>query len=465
MARNLFDAFREGVLHPDFEVGGEDDLASSGSESEYLPSPFSESESSERDSEQEDQPVGNDDVFEGKDATRWNRHPPPIGRVAARNLLRGPVQKVVHADHIFYETEMFTLYINEEVVSMITTFTNLEGARSFTKWEPTTNQEIWALIGALMTIGHMKQTMSDTTTLWSKEYGIPILRSAMSGRRFKDLMAVIRFDDKSSRAPRRAQDKFAAIWEVFSIVNSKLLHHYIPGVNLTVDEQLMPYRGRCSFIQYLPLKPDKYGIKFFWIVDSSNYYPLKCIPYLGKEERYVRVGLAKDITMELCRPFFGSNRNVTMDNYYTDYALSHELLANGLTMVGTVKQNKRFLPPEITQKKARPQHDSLFGFQKKATIVTYQCKKTNHVTLLSTMHDDAAVDDTPKRKPEMVLYYNRTKGGVDKMDQLAHTYTVKRRTKRWPLVVFMNLLDIAAIAAYTAWTVKFPAWNVKDSSR
>ena len=248
MARNLFDAFREGLLHPDVEVGGEDDLASSGSESEYLPSPFSESESSERDSEQEDQPVGNNDVFEGKDGTRWNRHPPPIGRVAARNLLLGPVQKVVHADHISDETKIFKLYINEEVVSMITTFTNLEGAHSFPKWEPTTNQEMWALIGALMTIGHMKQTMSDTTTLWSKEYGIPILRSAMSGRRFKDLMAAIRFDDKCSRAPRRAQDKFAAIQEVFSIVNSKLLHHYIPGVNLTVNEQLMPYRGRCSFI-------------------------------------------------------------------------------------------------------------------------------------------------------------------------------------------------------------------------
>ena len=129
----------------------------------------------------------------------------------------------------------------------------------------------------------------------------------MSGRRFKDLMAVIRFDDKNSRAPRRAQDKFAAIWEVFSIVNSKLIHHYIPGVNLTFDEHLMSYRGGCSFIQYLPLKPDKYGIKFFWIVDSSNYYPLKCIPYLGKEERNLTVGLATDITMELCRPFFGSN--------------------------------------------------------------------------------------------------------------------------------------------------------------
>ena len=95
----------------------------------------------QRDSEQEDQPVGNDDVSEGKDGTRWNRHPPPIGRVAAINLC-GPVQKVIHADHISDETEMFKLYINEEVVSMITAFTNLEGAHSFLKWEPTTNQEI-----------------------------------------------------------------------------------------------------------------------------------------------------------------------------------------------------------------------------------------------------------------------------------------------------------------------------------
>ncbi|GBP00162.1 hypothetical protein EVAR_71070_1, partial [Eumeta japonica] len=34
---------------------------------------------------------------------------------------------------------------------------------------------------------------------------------------------------------------------------------YLPGENLTIDEQFVPFRGRVSFKQYLPSKPDKYG--------------------------------------------------------------------------------------------------------------------------------------------------------------------------------------------------------------
>jgi hypothetical protein len=80
-----------------------------------------------------------------------------------------------------------------------------------------------------------------------------------------------------------------------------LLRHYRPGTNLTIDEQLMPFRGRCGFIQYLPAKPDKYGIKFFWIVDSQNCFPLKGTPYLGKEGRNPQTGLGMNISVELSR--------------------------------------------------------------------------------------------------------------------------------------------------------------------
>lgn len=34
---------------------------------------------------------------------------------------------------------------------------------------------------------------------------------------------------------------------------------YLPGENLTINEQLVPFRGRVGFKQYLPGKPDKYG--------------------------------------------------------------------------------------------------------------------------------------------------------------------------------------------------------------
>ncbi|GFR91361.1 Piggybac transposable element-derived protein 4-like protein [Elysia marginata] len=51
--------------------------------------------------------------------------------------------------------------------------------------------------------------------------------------------------------------------------------------NLTMDEQLIPFRGLCPIIQYIPSKPAKYGLKLLWICDSENYYPLKCIVYTG----------------------------------------------------------------------------------------------------------------------------------------------------------------------------------------
>ena len=51
-----------------------------------------------------------------------------------------------------------------------------------------------------------------------------------------------------------------------------------------------------------------------------------------------------------------------------------------------------------------------------------------------------------KKKPDIVLNYNRTKGGVDTMDQMCLNYTSKRQTKRWPLVIFNNMLDTSILA-------------------
>lgn len=47
----------------------------------------------------------------------------------------------------------------------------------------------------------------------------------------------------------------------------------------------------------------------------------------------------------------------------------------------------------------------------------------------------------------MIIYYNKIKGGVDTMDKMLSEYTVKRRTKRWPLAFFYNMIDVAAVAA------------------
>lgn len=57
-----------------------------------------------------------------------------------------------------------------------------------------------------------------------------------------------------------------------------------PGVDITVEDQLFPTKARCSFIQYIASKPDKFGIKFCLTADVGTKCMLNGPPYLAKEE-------------------------------------------------------------------------------------------------------------------------------------------------------------------------------------
>jgi len=61
--------------------------------------------------------------------------------------------------------------------------------------------------------------------------------------------------------------------------------------------------------------------------------------------------------------------------------------------------------------------------------------------------------------------YNETKAGVDTMNQMSRTYSCKRKTRRWPLVVFYNMLDISAINTYVIWKALNPKWNSNKSHK
>lgn len=85
-------------------------------------------------------------------------------------------------------------------------------------------------------------------------------------------------------------------------------------------------------------------------------------------------------------------------------------------------------------------------------------KKNKSVVLLSTMHDDSAIDPETN-KPIIILDYNSHKGGVDTVDKMCSAYSVSRRTRRWPLVVFFQLLNISGINSqilYNATHVENP---------
>ncbi|GFR99069.1 PiggyBac transposable element-derived protein 4 [Elysia marginata] len=107
----------------------------------------------------------------------------------------------------------------------------------------------------------------------------------------------------------------------------------------------------------MPSKPDKYGMKIFWACDAATNYPLRGSPYLGKEFSSARpaernLSIAANVVYTLTSDFQGTGRNVTCDNYFTDLKLAESLAKTKLTVVGTVKRNKTFLPREFQEKNA-----------------------------------------------------------------------------------------------------------------
>ena len=65
-------------------------------------------------------------------------------------------------------------------------------------------------------------------------------------------------------------------------------------------------------------------------------------------------------------------------------------------------------------------------------------RKNKCVILLSTMHNDGAIDpDTgDTKKPEIITFYNFTKGAVDVVDELSALYTIARISNMWPMAMF-----------------------------
>lgn len=84
-----------------------------------------------------------------------------------------------------------------------------------------------------------------------------------------------------------------------------------------------------------------------------------------------------------------------------------------MSLVGTVRKNKRFLPPTM---QVIQREKSSIAFDKDVIDCSYIPKAKKCVVLFSSMHFTGEVGVDPPHKPEIINYYYNTKGGVDNMD-------------------------------------------------
>ena len=187
--------------------------------------------------------------------------------------------------------------------------------------------EMKAFLGLLIVAGVSHSAHESLDELWCAKTGRPIFRATMTLKRFESFLRFMRFDNKNTRPQRREQDKLAAFRDVWTMFDAQLPKFYILSTDLTVDEQLVSFRGKCPFRQFMKSKPAKYGIQIWWNCDALSSYPLRGQVYLGKQpgqEREVNQGAR--VVKDLVNPWYGTGRNVNADNLFTSVALAEELL-------------------------------------------------------------------------------------------------------------------------------------------
>ncbi|XP_025754432.1 piggyBac transposable element-derived protein 4-like [Oreochromis niloticus] len=243
----------------------------------------------------------------------------------------------------------------------------------------------------------------------------------MSHKRFHQIGGALRFDDKLSR-PRRHQDKLSAFRKVWDLWTHCLELLFNPDRDICIDEQLVPFRGRCKFKQYIPTKPAKYGLKIWTVCDVKTSYAWRVQLYTGKAGDRAEVNQGMSVVMEL---------------------------TEGL----------KELPPQLLRTRERAIFSSAFTFTLTHTVVSYVPRRGKNVLLLSTKHRTPDVSEEEKRKPVIIQDYNRCKGGVDNLDKVVGTYSCRRKTNRWPVALFHNLLDVSLYNSYVLWTAIDPSWK------
>ena len=195
-------------------------------------------------------------------------------RLRRRNILTQQPRIIAAPEH---EVDAFKVFYRPEITLQIVRETNRK-ARDVRHecalppnyvYKDFTSEEVEAGLAIMIRAGLDRDNFTDLRRLWDPIDSRPFYRVTMALNRFKFLLRCMRFDNYRSRPARQRTDRLAAIREVWEMFNNNLRNIYVPNEALTVDEQLVGYRGKIPGRTYMPSKPRKYGVKFFWLCEAT----------------------------------------------------------------------------------------------------------------------------------------------------------------------------------------------------
>ncbi|KAJ8369594.1 hypothetical protein SKAU_G00096220 [Synaphobranchus kaupii] len=198
---------------------------------------------------------------------------------------------------------------------------------------------------------------------------------------------------------------------------------FIPYKDLCVDESMMLWKGRLGFQQYIPIKRQRFGVKFFVLCDVVTEYVQDMVIYTGATtatESTEGLGVSGSVVMTLLAPHLGKGHILYVDNWYSSPMLFQNLLHQGNGDANVPKKMKR---EEV-------------AFRENGTQLAVKWQDKRDVNFLTTVHPSAMAQSgrldhftgEPKVKPACVLDYNKKMEAVDRVDMITSFVDCARKS-------------------------------------
>ena len=370
--------------------------------------------------------------------------------------------KYTNQIHTLIIHRIFVLYrYAEEKINTLEAQEKLTRHSRLAKWTAVTLSELLGFIAIILNMGlvHVPELEDYWKVSWVSE--IPFFSRILSRDRFELIFWLLHV----GRPVPGSQRKIDKVKSFLNVLLTKFHSSYDMGCNISVDETMVGFRGKFASKQYMPKKPQKWGIKAFTLADSSTGYINNILMYMGSKtlesasSTFFHLPQPARVVMELMEPYLGRGHHFFTDRYYTSVQMAKALYDHQTVFTGVSNKSRTELPDEIRQLQ-RMQGGEVFAYRfSELLALAWQAeKRKTPVIMLSTQASAEIVTVQPSNthlppsnKPAVINLYNHNMNGVDLADQLGVYYSFQRKTLKWWRKVFFWLLEVTVVNSYITY--------------